>query len=155
MKNHTAWSLPIWLSGTCLSWCRHLSGPTICLWKTTGAESKLNTAGSDPLFTNGCRSEFSYKTHTYPWFYEMSFLHIAKIGECNMIRQDTLSSSCPQCTCVTVRTHLVSQSEVFSVLKSQILSLVTMSGQLHRCLTTLGKQSTMGQECLVFPGRNC
>lgn len=58
-------TISMWLSGTCFSWCRHLSGPMICLWKTTGAKSKLNTAGSDPLFTNGCRSEFSCKTHTY------------------------------------------------------------------------------------------
>lgn len=140
----------MWFSGTCFSWCRHLSGPMICLWMTTGAESKLNTAGSDPLFTNGCRSEFSYKTHicecceTPREQFEFSK---EKTGKWNGL--------CPQCTCATVHTHLVSESEVFSVLKSQILSLGTVSGQLHRCLTTLGKQSTMGQECLVFPGSNC
>lgn len=49
-------------SRTCCScWC-HLSWPTIWRWKTTGAALKLNDSGSPTLlFTNGCRSEFSYR----------------------------------------------------------------------------------------------
>jgi len=63
----------------------------ICLWKTTGAESKLNTAGSDSLFTNGCRSEFSYKTHTYISMIVMKHCVYSlkkKTGEWNTRRQE-------------------------------------------------------------------
>lgn len=51
---------------TCCSCWSHFSCPTICRWKTTGARSKPNGSGSaTPLFTNGCRSEFScQKTET-------------------------------------------------------------------------------------------
>lgn len=45
----------------CSCWC-HLSWPTIWRWKTTGAVLKLKAPGSPILpFTNGCRSEFSYR----------------------------------------------------------------------------------------------
>lgn len=43
----------------CSCWC-HWSSPIIWRWKTTGAESRLNSTGSPMLFfTKGWRSEFS------------------------------------------------------------------------------------------------
>lgn len=49
------------ISTCCNCWC-HLSSPMIWRWKTTGAALKLNDTGSpELLFTNGLRSEFSYK----------------------------------------------------------------------------------------------
>lgn len=59
MPSH--WSICPWgLNATCCSCWSHFSCPTICRWNTTGARSRLNGSGSaTPLFTNGCRSEFS------------------------------------------------------------------------------------------------
>ena len=40
--------------------CCHLPWPTICRWRTTGQQFRLNTAGSPaPRATNGCRSACS------------------------------------------------------------------------------------------------
>lgn len=54
-------SVSLWgKTATCCSCWSHSSCPTICRWNTTGARSKLKGSGSaTPLFTNGCRSEFS------------------------------------------------------------------------------------------------
>lgn len=149
----------MWLSSTCCSWCRHLSGPTICLWNTTGAESKLNTVDSDPLFINGCRSEFTYKTHTFRNFVHhcWSSLRLEKNRRETFWHRLRVTQTLkrPPTRCAKMFVHLMSQCEVFSILKSQTLSFGTVFGQLHRCLTTLSKQSTMRQECLVFPWCNC
>lgn len=48
-------------------------------------------------------------------------------------------------------THLVAQRQVLAVLVGQSLGLLVMLGELHRSLTALGQQRSVGQERLLLP----